>query len=84
MCVPHTPDACLGSGNGRSVGDRGRSSCMPTSEVVGDGVIYLRRSCMPKSDLAGGEGGGEWDGSSRMPESELVGGDVIFLRRAHM
>jgi len=57
---------------------------MPTSEVVGDGVISLRRSRMPKSDLAGGEGGGEWDGSSRMPESELVGGGMIFLRRAHM
>jgi len=57
---------------------------MPMSEVVGDGVVSLRRSHMPKLDLAGGEGGGEWDRSSHMPELELVGGGVIFLRRAHM
>ena len=57
---------------------------MPMSEVVGDGVISLRRSRMAKSDLAGREGGGEWDRSSHMPELELVGGGVIFLRRAHM
>ena len=49
---------------GRGGGEWDRSSCMPESELVGGGMIFLRRAHMPKSDLACGGGGGDWDGSS--------------------